>query len=127
MANRDYYDILGVGRGIGEEDIRKAYRKKAMEFHPDRNKSADAEEKFKEINEAYQVLTDSKKRTQYDRFGHSGVSANGGFDRPFDECIYQPMLEVLGHLRANGFTTFIVSPSALLESAAERSGSAPRP
>jgi len=58
MADRDYYDILGVGRGVGEEDIRRAFRKKAMEFHPDRNKSPDAEEKFKEINEAYQVLSD---------------------------------------------------------------------
>ncbi len=84
MANRDYYDILGVGRGIGEEDIRKAFRKKAMEFHPDRNKSADAEEKFKEINEAYQVLSDPNKRAQYDRFGKAGVGANGGADRPFD-------------------------------------------
>ena len=61
MADRDYYDILGVGKGVGEEDIRRAFRKKAMEFHPDRNKSADAEDKFKEINEAYQVLSDPKK------------------------------------------------------------------
>ena len=52
MANTDYYDILGLSRGVGEEDIRKAFRKKAMEYHPDRNKSPDAEEKFKEINEA---------------------------------------------------------------------------
>ena len=84
MANRDYYDILGVGRGIGEEDIRKAFRKKAMEFHPDRNKSTGAEEKFKEINEAYQVLSDPNKRAQYDQFGRAGVGANGGGDRPFD-------------------------------------------
>ena len=82
MADRNYYDILGVGRGIGEEDIRKAFRKKAMEFHPDRNKSADAEEKFKEINEAYQVLSDPNKRAQYDQFGKAKV--NGGSDRPFD-------------------------------------------
>ena len=84
MADRNYYDILGVGKGIGEEDIRKAFRKKAMEFHPDRNKNADAEEKFKEINEAYQVLSDPNKRAQYDQFGKVGVSANGGADRPFD-------------------------------------------
>jgi len=84
MANRDYYDILGVGRGVGEEDIRKAFRKKAMEFHPDRNKSHDAEEKFKEINEAYQVLSDSNKRAQYDQFGKSGVGANGAAGQPFD-------------------------------------------
>ena len=84
MANRDYYDILGVGRGVGDEDIRKAFRKKAMEFHPDRNKSADAEEKFKEINEAYQVLSNPNKRAQFDQFGKAGVGANGGADRPFD-------------------------------------------
>ena len=84
MANRDYYDILGVGRGVGDEDIRKAFRKKAMEFHPDRNKNAGAEEKFKEINEAYQVLSNSNKRAQYDQFGKAGVGVNGGGDRPFD-------------------------------------------
>ena len=84
MANGDYYDILGVRKGVGEEDIRKAFRKKAMEFHPDRNKSANAEEKFKEINEAYQVLSDSNKRAQYDQFGKSGVSGNGGSGQPFD-------------------------------------------
>jgi len=84
MANRDYYDILGVGKGVGEEDIRRAFRKKAMEFHPDRNKSPDAEEKFKEINEAYQVLSDSGKRSRYDQFGKAGVGASSGAGQPFD-------------------------------------------
>jgi molecular chaperone DnaJ len=84
MPKADYYDLLGVSRGDSEEEIRRAFRKKAMEYHPDRNRSPDAEEKFKEINEAYQVLIDSKKRAQYDRFGHTGVGSNGGFDRPFD-------------------------------------------
>ncbi len=84
MADRDYYDILGVGRGVGEEDIRRAFRKKAMEFHPDRNKSADAEDKFKEINEAYQVLSDSSKRTRYDQFGKAGVGTSSGAGQPFD-------------------------------------------
>ena len=85
MAKRDYYQVLGVSRADSAEEIRKAFRKKAMEFHPDRNKNADAEEKFKEVNEAYQVLSDEKKRGQYDRFGHAGVGANGGgYDRPFD-------------------------------------------
>ena len=84
MADRDYYDILGVGRAVGEEDIRRAFRKKAMEFHPDRNKSSDAEEKFKEVNEAYQVLSDPNKKAQYDQFGKAGVGANGGSGQPFD-------------------------------------------
>ena len=83
MAQTDYYEVLGVSRQDSEEEIRKAFRRKAMEYHPDRNKNPDAEEKFKEINEAYQVLSDSTKRAQYDRFGHAGVNG-GGFDRPFD-------------------------------------------
>ena len=83
MAQTDYYEVLGVSRSDSEEEIRKAFRRKAMEYHPDRNKNPDAEEKFKEINEAYQVLSDSSKRAQYDRFGHAGVNGSG-FDRPFD-------------------------------------------
>ena len=84
MAKADYYETLGVSRQDSEEEIRKAFRKKAMQYHPDRNKAPHAEEKFKEINEAYQVLTDPKKRSQYDHLGHAGVSGSGGFDRPFD-------------------------------------------
>lgn len=78
----DYYETLGVDRGANDEEIRRAFRRKAMEFHPDRNKTPGAEDKFKEINEAYQVLSDQEKRTRYDRFGHAGV--NGGGERPFD-------------------------------------------
>jgi molecular chaperone DnaJ len=84
MAKRDYYQVLGIARNDTEEEVRKAFRKKALEYHPDRNKRPDAEEKFKEINEAYQVLSDSKKRAQYDRYGHAAASSNGGFDRPFE-------------------------------------------
>ena len=84
MAKGDYYDILGVSRGASEEEVRKAFRKKALEFHPDRNKSPDAEEKFKEVNEAYQILVDSEKRTRYDRFGHAGVGPEAGFARDFE-------------------------------------------
>ncbi len=75
MADQDFYSVLGVARNASDEEIRRAFRRKAMEFHPDRNKNADAEEKFKEINEAYQVLSDNKKRAQYDRFGKAGVGA----------------------------------------------------
>ena len=85
MADQDYYALLGVSRNASEEEIRRAFRRKAMEYHPDRNKNPDAEEKFKEINEAYQVLSDSKKRGQYDRFGKSGVSGGAqGAGSPFD-------------------------------------------
>ena len=86
MANQDYYTVLGVARNASDEDIRRAFRRKAMEYHPDRNKNADAEDKFKEINEAYQVLSDNKKRQQYDRFGKAGVGAGAqaGGGSPFD-------------------------------------------
>ena len=77
-TKRDYYDILEVGRDASEEDIRKAFRKKALEFHPDRNKDAGAGDKFKEVNEAYQVLTDPERRQRYDRFGHQASSGGGG-------------------------------------------------
>ncbi|MEN3113004.1 molecular chaperone DnaJ [Uliginosibacterium paludis] len=82
MAKRDYYEVLGVNRDASDDDIKKAYRKLAMKYHPDRNPdSKDAEEKFKEVKEAYEMLSDSQKRGAYDRYGHAGVdpSAGGGF------------------------------------------------
>jgi len=83
-AKRDYYEILGVGRDDNDDRIRKAYRQLARELHPDVNKRPDAEERFKEINEAYEVLGDREKRAAYDRFGHAGVEGNlsgfPGFD-----------------------------------------------
>ncbi|MGE0599359.1 MAG: molecular chaperone DnaJ [Dehalococcoidia bacterium] len=80
---RDYYEVLGVDRNADAQTLKRAYRKLAMDYHPDRNPSADAAEKFKEINQAYEVLTDDQKRAAYDRFGHAGVEgagAAGGFD-----------------------------------------------
>ena len=77
-SKRDYYQVLGVSRSASDEDIKRAFRKLAMEYHPDRNKDSSAAERFKEINEAYQVLSDSKKRGNYDTFGHAGVQSNGG-------------------------------------------------
>ena len=77
-GKRDYYDILGVSKGATDEQLKIAFRKKALEYHPDRNKSKDAEEKFKEINEAYQILSDSEKRAKYDQFGHAGVTGAAG-------------------------------------------------
>lgn len=80
----DYYKVLGISKSDSQEDIRKAFRKMAMDYHPDRNKSSDAPDKFKEINEAYQVLSDSQKRAQYDRFGHSGVNGGRSSGSPFE-------------------------------------------
>ena len=79
VSKRDYYEVLGVGRSAGEAELKKAYRRLARQYHPDVNKDPNAEARFKEINEAYEVLRDPQKRAAYDRFGHAGVSANGGF------------------------------------------------
>jgi molecular chaperone DnaJ len=77
MAKRDYYEILGIGKNATEDDIKKAYRKMAMKYHPDRNPdSKDAESKFKEAKEAYEMLSDDGKRAAYDRYGHAGVDPN---------------------------------------------------
>lgn len=75
MAEKqDYYNVLGVPRTATQEEIKNAYRKLALQYHPDRNKAPDAEEKFKQISEAYAVLSDDGKRQQYDQFGHAGIS-----------------------------------------------------
>ncbi len=79
MAKRDFYEILGVAKNSSEEDIKKAYRKLAMKYHPDRNPdSKESEEKFKEVKEAYEMLTNPEKREAYDRYGHAGVDPNMG-------------------------------------------------
>lgn len=84
-GKKDYYELLGVGRGAGEDDIKKAYRKLALQYHPDRNPGdKQAEEQFKEVSEAYQVLSDPQKRTQYDQFGHAAFGDNGPFAGGFD-------------------------------------------
>lgn len=86
MTNRDYYEILGVDKGASEAEIKKAYRKLAMKYHPDRNKgNADAEKKFKEASEAYEVLRDPEKRARYNQYGHAGVNGGaGGFSGGVD-------------------------------------------
>lgn len=85
MSNkRDYYEVLGVARGASKDEIKKAYRRLARQYHPDVSQESDAEAKFKEINEAYEILADEQKRGMYDRFGHAGLagagSGFGGFD-----------------------------------------------
>jgi len=77
-AKADYYEVLGVSKNSTESDIKKAYRTKARKHHPDIDKSPDAEKRFKEINEAYQVLSDPQKKGAYDQFGHSAFEPGGG-------------------------------------------------
>lgn len=80
----DYYQILGVSKQASLGEIKKAYRQLALKYHPDKNKSADAEKKFKEVNQAYQILSDPKKRQQYDRFGEAAFDSSAGMgDSPF--------------------------------------------
>ena len=77
---RDYYEVLGLQKGASEDEIKSAFRKMAMKYHPDRNPgNKEAEEKFKEVNEAYSVLSDADKKEKYDRFGFAGVDPNAGF------------------------------------------------
>jgi len=83
---KDFYEVLGVNKGASQADIKSAYRKLALKYHPDKNKSADAEEKFKEINEAYEVLSDTQKRQAYDQFGHTAFEA--GRSGPFGGNTY---------------------------------------
>lgn len=93
MAKRDFYDVLGVSKNASKEDIKKAYRKLALQYHPDKNPGdKDAEEKFKEAAEAYEVLSDEQKKSAYDRFGHAGVggAASGGYSaRGFEDIFTQ--------------------------------------
>src|SRR6266705_5110958 len=103
---RDYYEVLGVERGATDEEVKRSYRKLAVKFHPDKNPDdPHAEEKFKEIDEAYYVLIDPDKRAAYDRFGHAafaqGTAARGGFHDPFD--IFR---EVFGGAGGGIFETF---------------------
>ena len=112
-TKRDYYEVLGVGRDADEDALKKAYRKLAMKFHPDRNQgNKDAEVKFKELNEAYDALKDGEKRAAYDRFGHAafeqgGPGGGGGFHGggPFGggfEDIFEEMFGRFGGGRFRG-------------------------
>ncbi len=97
-TKRDYYEVLSVGKDANVDDIKKSFRKLAMQYHPDRNTGdADAAEKFKEASEAYEILSDSDKRSAYDRYGHAGVSGQAGFGGGMD------LSDIFGDILGNFF------------------------
>jgi len=112
MANKDYYEILGVSREASKDDIKGAFRKKARQYHPDVNKEPDAEEKFKELGQAYEVLMDDEKRALYDRYGAEGLK-NAGYDfhGPFDFG-FGDLSEVLNSFFGGGFGAAAQNPNA---------------
>ncbi len=104
MSKRDYYEILGVDKGVSEAELKKAYRKQAMKYHPDRNKGdADAEQKFKEAAEAYEVLRDPQKKARYDQFGHAGVNNQGGYGGGGVEFDMEDIFSRFGDIFGGGF------------------------
>src|SRR5713226_2744222 len=86
-TKRDYYEVLSVSRTASDEDIKKAYRKLALQYHPDRNQAPEATERFKEATEAYQVLSDTEKRSMYDRYGHHAFERGAGATVDFSNFV----------------------------------------
>jgi molecular chaperone DnaJ len=99
MTKRDYYEVLGVPKNASKEDLKKAYRKLAMQYHPDRNPDdKESEEKFKEAAEAYEILNDDDKKARYDRFGHEGVKGSGFGSQGFTDVndIFSHFSDIFG-------------------------------
>ena len=106
MADKkDYYDVLGISKGASDDEIKKAYRKLAKQYHPDVNKAPDAEAKFKEINEAYEVLSDPNKKATYDQFGHAGMDG-AGFSQGFGGMNMDDLGDIFSSFMGGGFSGF---------------------
>ena len=113
MAKRDYYEVLGLSKGASKEEIKRAYKKLSKKYHPDINKDEDADVKFKEIAEAYEVLSDEQKKAQYDQFGHAGMGQGAGG-------------QGFGGFNAGGFGGFEDIFSSFFGGGARRDPNAPR-
>ena len=100
---RDYYEVLGVGKEADQKEIKSAYRKLALKYHPDRSQEPDAEDKFKEISEAYAVLSDPDKRKQYDQFGHAGIDGRYSQEDIFRGVDFEDLLRGFGFGGGGGF------------------------
>ncbi len=125
MAKRDYYEVLGVQKGATEEEIKKAYRKIAMANHPDTHPGdKDAEERFKEASEAYEVLSDQKKRSAYDQYGFAGVDGMGGAASGGYQNVYRDFSDLFGG--TGGFSDIFSSFFGGGSSSRSRSSSSPR-
>src|SRR5262245_7735163 len=99
MAKRDYYEVLGVARDVDEDGLKKAYRKLAMQFHPDRNPGdAEADAKFKEAAEAFEILRDPQKRARYDRYGHAGLDGVPGHNFRDAQSVFDIFGDMFGDL-----------------------------
>ncbi|MGD9580002.1 MAG: molecular chaperone DnaJ [Vampirovibrionia bacterium] len=116
MSKQDYYEVLGIEKGASQDDIKKAFRSNARKYHPDVNKEPDAEAKFKQLGEAYEVLSDPERRSMYDRYGHEGLSASGyqGFSGGFEfgdmSDIFSAIFGEMGF--GGGFSRGRVDPNA---------------
>jgi molecular chaperone DnaJ len=116
---RDFYDVLGVPKDSSKDDIKAAYRRLALQFHPDRNKSPEAEDKFKEISEAFAVLSDDDKRKQYDAYGREGVYQKYGEENIYRGADFQDVFRDMGFGFGGGFEDIL---SAFFGAGAGRAG-----
>ncbi len=106
VEKRDYYEVLGVSKNASKDEVKDAYRKLAMQYHPDRNKAPDAEDRFKEISEAYAVLSDEQKRQQYDTLGHAGFDQRYTAEDIFRGADFETILRDIGFGFGDLFRTF---------------------